>query len=100
MHMESGGLVIYYLKLEKGYINLPDTYFNKDSTSEPTSWTDLIMMVEGINPSECTRSKDVAIKLYTGYRGAMVKNRVSKSTTKKSNRKSYSICSQPYRLLI
>ena len=57
LHMESGGLVIYHLKLEKGYIHLPDTYFNKDSTSEPTSWTDLIMMVEGINPSESTRSK-------------------------------------------
>lgn len=57
LHMESGGLVIYYMKLERGCIQLPDMTSWEDKPSARTSWTDLIMMVEGISLSDCKRAK-------------------------------------------
>jgi len=57
LHMECGGLVIYHLKLEQGYIHLPDVSAWGEETCVNTGWTDLIMMVEGINPDTSPRSK-------------------------------------------
>ena len=57
LHMECGGLVIYYLKLERGYIHLPDMAEWEGKTEVRTGWTDLVMMVEGICPNTCKRAK-------------------------------------------
>ena len=57
LHREWGGLVIYCLKLERGYIHLPDMTEWGDKAEVQTDWADLVMMVEGINPNTCKRSK-------------------------------------------
>lgn len=57
LHVECGGLVTYILKLEKGYIHLPDLSKWEGQSAVTTSWTDLVMMVEGIDPGTCTRAK-------------------------------------------
>ena len=57
LHMECGGLVIYYLKLERGYIHLPNMAEWEGKTGVRTGWTDLVMMVEGIYPKTCKRAK-------------------------------------------
>src|SRR5690606_2960277 len=43
LHWESGGFVIYYKRLEKGTFSLP-----KALKSGTISWSQLVMMVEGI----------------------------------------------------
>ena len=55
LHVECGGLVIYHLKLEQGFIHLPDMSVWDGKSSIPTAWTDLVMMVEGIYPDSCKR---------------------------------------------
>lgn len=58
LHMECGGLAIYCLKLERGYIHLPDTVSEwEGKTAVQTGWSDLVMMVEGICPGTCRRAK-------------------------------------------
>lgn len=46
-----------YLKLEQGYIHLPDMAEWEEASSVQTAWSDLVMMVEGIYPDTCKRSK-------------------------------------------
>ena len=48
LHMENGGLVIYYMKLEQGSFTLP--LFDEEGKSQPFSWQKLMLMVQGINP--------------------------------------------------
>lgn len=57
LHVECGGLVIYHLKLEQGCISLPDMSEWGERKSISTGWTDLVMMVEGINPVGVSRAK-------------------------------------------
>lgn len=57
LHVECGGLVIYYLKLEKGRLVLPDSVFSSESQSMETSWTDIVMMVEGISLDGSRKAK-------------------------------------------
>lgn len=57
LHMECGGLVIYHLKLEQGFIHLPDMASWEGKTAIATAWSELVMMVEGIYPSTCKRAK-------------------------------------------
>lgn len=57
LHMECGGLVIYNLKLERGFIHLPTMSGWEESQAVETAWSDLVMMVEGIYPTSCKRSK-------------------------------------------
>ena len=57
LHMECGGLVIYQMKLEQGTIRLPHLDEEVTSCSVPTFWTDLMLMVQGINPEGTTRQK-------------------------------------------
>lgn len=50
LHWESGGLVLYYKRLEKG------TFAPPKAGAEPTiSWADLVLMVEGITIHKSTR---------------------------------------------
>lgn len=55
--MECGGLVIYYLKLERGSIELPRMTEWEGKSEIQTDWTDLVMMVEGISPDSCVKAK-------------------------------------------
>lgn len=45
LHWESGGLTLYYKRLEKGTLELPKS---KDDKVE-ISWADLVMIIEGIS---------------------------------------------------
>jgi len=55
LHMETGGLVIYHMKLESGRFRLP--FFDIGSNRETiiTSWPELVLMVQGISLRECRR---------------------------------------------
>lgn len=57
LHAECGGLVTYHLRLERGCICLPDMSGWEGKSAVATSWTDLVMMVEGIDPGTCKRAK-------------------------------------------
>ena len=50
LHWESGGFVIYYKRLEKGTFSLP-----KELRSGVISWSQLVMMVEGIKAEKLRR---------------------------------------------
>ena len=55
LHAEYGGLVIYNMKLERGAFKLPEIDVGDESTSRGIEWSDLIMIVQGISPSEIKR---------------------------------------------
>lgn len=55
LHMEYGGLVIYAKKLESGTFKRPD--YNKESGSFSMEWSDLMMMVRGIQEDKSARRK-------------------------------------------
>lgn len=55
LHMESGGLVIYYLKLEEGCFTLPG--FDKNVQSYPFSWQNLMLMIQGLDPEKHKQKK-------------------------------------------
>ena len=55
LHMEHGGLVIYYLKLEKGNFTLP--LFDEYGKSHPFTWQKLMLMVQGIDAGKCNYKK-------------------------------------------
>lgn len=55
LHMECGGLVIYHLRLEEGRFKLP--VFDEEAHTYKTSWQDLMLMVQGLDMSNCTRRK-------------------------------------------
>lgn len=48
LHLENGGMVIYYLKLEEGSFTLPS--FDENEKSHPFSWQNLMLMVQGLDP--------------------------------------------------
>lgn len=51
LHWESGGLVLYYKRLEKGTF-APPSLKEKD---HPLTWAELVLMVEGITIQKSTR---------------------------------------------
>ena len=55
LHAEYGGLVIYNMKLEKGAIKLPKIDEDDPSTHQEVAWSELVMMVQGIDLSQCER---------------------------------------------
>jgi hypothetical protein len=55
LHLEHGGLVIYYLKLEKGNFTLP--LFDEYGKSHPFTWQKLMLMVQGIDAAKCNYKK-------------------------------------------
>ena len=62
LHAEYGGLVIYNMKLEKGTIKLPEIDLEDQSYTRDLTWSELILMVQGINPEECKKSSRWAPK--------------------------------------
>ena len=46
LHLEHGGLVIYYKKLERGVFNLPT--FDAEKTSLALDWQQLVMIVSDV----------------------------------------------------
>lgn len=55
LHMECGGLVIYQLKLEAGTFRLPE--FDEESQTFTTNWSDLMLIVQGIDINETKKYK-------------------------------------------
>ncbi|MDR2915942.1 MAG: IS66 family insertion sequence element accessory protein TnpB [Tannerella sp.] len=55
LHMETGGLVIYHMKLEAGRFRLPCFDMESGRSNHPTSWQELILTVQGISLPECHR---------------------------------------------
>ena len=55
LHMETGGLVIYHMKLEAGRFHLPFWDMGSDTRHVATSWPELVLMVQGISLSRCHR---------------------------------------------
>ena len=53
LHWERGGLVLYYKRLEKGSFAPPA----KTATAQPLSWTELVLMMEGIIIHKSTQKK-------------------------------------------
>lgn len=53
LHWQPGGFVLYYKRLEKGTIALPDLSSQENSCS--LSWSDLVMMIEGISVEKVVR---------------------------------------------
>jgi len=54
LHWQFGGFVLYYKRLEKGTIALPD--LSSGETSCALSWSELVMMIEGISVEKAVRS--------------------------------------------
>ena len=52
LHWESGGFVLYYKRLEKGTFLHP-----QDKTGTEISWSDLVLMVEGIKVVKSIQKK-------------------------------------------
>jgi transposase len=53
LHWERGGLVLYHKRLERGRFTLPQVDNHTQSCS--MEWRDLVLMVEGIEPSRIVR---------------------------------------------
>ena len=47
LRFEGNGFIIYYKRLEKGTLELPE--FDAGSTSCTMTWTQLVMMIEGLS---------------------------------------------------
>lgn len=58
LHMEYGGLVIYHMKLSQGQFSLPNRVLQDDTkVSYETIWSDLVMIVQGIDTENVKRHK-------------------------------------------
>ncbi|WP_256380260.1 transposase [Bacteroides faecium] len=58
LHMEYGGLVIYHMKLSIGHFSLPRIDFQEGkAVSHETLWSDLVLMVQGIDAQKVKRRK-------------------------------------------
>jgi hypothetical protein len=55
LHMETGGLVIYHMKLEAGRFRLPDMDKGNNKPAVNTTWPELVLMVQGLSLSQCRR---------------------------------------------
>jgi transposase len=49
LHWEAGGFVLYYKRLEKGTVELPEMSGKSGRPGEEISWSYLVMIVEGIS---------------------------------------------------
>jgi transposase len=59
LHWQHGGFVLYYKRLEKGTISLPS--LDSKSTSCQVSYTDLVLMIEGISVERVVKKSDTQI---------------------------------------
>jgi len=57
LHMETGGLVIYHMKLEEGRFRLPDIAIESKKNAHQSSWSELVLMVQGLSLSGYRRQK-------------------------------------------
>lgn len=55
LHWEAYGYTIYYKRLEKGNLELPQS--DENSSSIMISWTDLVMIIEGISLKNIKKRK-------------------------------------------
>ncbi|REE01792.1 IS66 family insertion sequence element accessory protein TnpB [Marinoscillum furvescens] len=59
LHWEGGGFTLYYKRLEKGQFELPDQRPGKHAQ---VNWSDLILIVEGIQLKSVRRSVHFSFK--------------------------------------
>jgi IS66 Orf2 like protein. len=57
LHMETGGLVIYHMKLEEGRFLIPDIAIESKKNAHQSSWSELVLMVQGLSLSGHRRQK-------------------------------------------
>jgi transposase len=55
LHAETGGLVLYQKRLEEGTFRMPD--YDPETKSYAMTWSDLVLMVEGIKEDPQGRLK-------------------------------------------
>ncbi|WP_315643246.1 IS66 family insertion sequence element accessory protein TnpB [Limnospira sp. Paracas R14] len=53
LHLEPGGFVLYYKRLEKGRLTLP----KNTSKSHAVTWSDLVLIIEGIDTTQVKRKR-------------------------------------------
>jgi transposase len=53
LHLEPGGFILYYKRLEKGRLSLPKI----TGKSQVVTWSDLVLIIEGIDPIQVKRKK-------------------------------------------
>lgn len=58
LHWEEGGFVLYYKRLEKGTFELP----GKDETSSRITWSQLMMIIEGISLRNVEKKKRFSLQ--------------------------------------
>ena len=59
LHWEAGGFTLYYKRLEKGQLELPDPTQNKQVQIR---WSDLVLIVEGIRLKSVQRDTRFSFK--------------------------------------
>ena len=59
LHAEEGGLVLYIKKLEAGTFKVPT--YDEETRSFPMEWSDLVMLVKGIQSDPNSRKKRLQI---------------------------------------
>ena len=55
LHWEPGGFVLYYKRLEKGTLELPE--INDEKKGQEISWPQLVMIIEGISLKSIQKRK-------------------------------------------
>lgn len=58
LHWEPGGFTLYYKRLEKGIIELPET----DKTTHQITWSTLMMIIEGIRLKSVQKTARYSLK--------------------------------------
>lgn len=58
LHWEEGGFVLYYKRLEKGTLELPD--IEKETTQ--ITWPQLMMIIEGISLKDVARRERFSLR--------------------------------------
>lgn len=58
LHWEQGGFVLYYKRLEKGTLELPDI----DQETTQVTWPQLMMIIEGISLKDVARRERFSLK--------------------------------------
>src|SRR5690606_2960595 len=62
LHWEAGGFVLYYKRLEKGTIELPDMRGSTGSQGCQITWSHLVMIIEGISVKDIKKRERFLLK--------------------------------------
>jgi transposase len=62
LHWEEGGFVLYYKRLEKGTIELPEMRGSPSSPGSQIAWPHLVMAIEGISVKHIKKKERFLMK--------------------------------------